>query len=181
LLDRDGVAIGVTTMGYSGRQGLNFAVAAEHARGLLEGRPTPAGAAPNRGDDIQALSPAVPSASEQARTAGAEVLNQTLAQLAREGQALDDYWSRFRQACYQGRVASAGLAHEWFALFDDRKMQGAVAPGCGATFTDVRSRANALRDAVIAADEAARQAGVYPGVRRDARQKFRLDHPDWER
>ena len=181
LLDRAGVAIGVTTMGYSGRQGLNFAVAAEHARALLEGRPTPVAAAGSRGDDLRALSPTVPSPSEQARAAGVQALDQTLAQLARQGQVMDDYWSRFRQACYEGRVASAGLDHEWFALFDQRAMQGAVAPGCGATFADVRKRAGDLRDAVVAADEAARQAGVYPGVRRDARRKHRLDYPGWER
>jgi hypothetical protein len=60
-------------------------------------------------------------------------------------------------------------------------MQGAVAPGCGATFADVRKRATDLRDAVIAADEAARRAGIYPGVRRDTRRKYRLDHPGFDR
>ena len=94
---------------------------------------------------------------------------------------MDDYWARFRKACYEGRVVSAGLDHEWFALFDDRAMQGAVAPGCGPTFADVRKRATDLRDAVIAADEAARQAGIYPGVRRDTRRKYRLDYPGFDR
>ena len=43
-------------------------------------------------------------------------------------------------------------------------MQGAVAPGCGVSSgrvpPDGRRR---IRDAVIAADEAARQADVFPG------------------
>jgi hypothetical protein len=181
LLDRAGVAIGITTMGYSGRQGLNFAVAADHAAGLLEGRSVPAGAAVNRGDDLRALSPTVPSETEQVRTAGANMLEQTLAQLARQAQAMDDYWARFRKSCYEGRVVSAGLDHEWFALFDNRAMQGAVAPGCGPAFADLQKRAADLRDAVIAADEAARQAGIYPGVRRDTRRKYRLDYPGFER
>jgi len=181
LLDRAGVALGITTMGYSGRQGLNFAVAAEHAKALLEGRPVPVAAPVNRGDDLRALSPTVPSAAEQVRTAGAQVLEQALTQLARQSQVMDDYWARFRKACYEGRVVSAGLDHEWFALFDDRAMQGAVAPGCGATFADVRKRATDLRDAVIAADEAARRAGIYPGVRRDTRRKYRLDYPGFDR
>jgi hypothetical protein len=181
LLDRAGMAIGITTMGYSGRQGLNFAVAADHARALLEGRPMPVTPAAARGDDMRTLSPAVLSETEQARTAGTKVLEEALSQLARQAQAQDDYWGRFRQACYQGRVVSAGLDHEWFALFDDRAMQGAVAPGCGATFADVRKRATDLRAAIIAADEAARQAGIYPGVRRDTRRKYRLDHPGFDR
>jgi len=164
LLDRTGVAIGITTMGYSGRQGLNFAVAADHARALLDGRPMPVAPAAARSDDLRTLSPAVPSETEQARTTGAKVFEDALSQLARQAQALDDYWGRFRQACYQGRVATAGLDHEWFALFDDRAMQGAVAPGCGATFADVRNRATDIRDAVSAADEAARvQVVQKPG------------------
>jgi len=181
LLDRAGVAIGITTMGYSGRQGLNFAVAADHAVALLEGRSAPAGAVTNRGDDLGALSPAVPSEAERVRSAGTILLEQTLAELARQGQAMDDYWARFRKACYEGRVVWAGLDHEWFALFDDRAMQGVVAPGCGPAFADVRKRAADLRDAVIASDEAARQAGIYPGVRRDARRKYRLEYPGVDR
>jgi hypothetical protein len=181
LLDRTGVAIGITTMGYSGRQGLNFAVAADHARALLEGRPMPVAPAAARSDDMRTLSPAVPSETEQARTDGTKVFEEALSRLARQAQVLDDYWARFRQACYQGRVASAGLDHEWFALFDDRAMQGAVAPGCGATFADVRNRAADIRDAVSAADETARQAGIYPGVRRDTRRKHRLDYPGFDR
>jgi len=181
LLDRSGVAIGITTMGYSGRQGLNFAVAAEHARALLEGRSVPVAASVNRADDLRALSPTVPSEAEQVRAAGVKVFEQALAQTARQGQAMDDYWARFRKACYEGRVVSAGLDHEWFALFDDRAMQGAVGPGCGATFADVRKRATDLRDGVVAADEAARQAGIYPGVRRDTRRKYRLDYPGFDR
>ena len=182
LLDRAGVAIGITTMGYSGQQGLNFAVAADHALALLEGRSGPAGAAAvNRGDDFRALSPSVPSATEQVRTAGTSVLEQTLAEIARQGQLMDDYWGQFRKACYEGRVVSAGLDHEWFALLDDRAMQGAVAPGCGPTFADLRKRATDLRAAAIAADEAARQAGIFPGVRRNLRRKYRLDYPGFDR
>ena len=42
LLDRAGTVIGITTMGYTDRQGLNFAVGIEHAGPLLEGRAPPA-------------------------------------------------------------------------------------------------------------------------------------------
>jgi S1-C subfamily serine protease len=181
LLDRSGVALGITTMGYSGRQGLNFAVAADHARALLEGRPPSPTPSSGRNNDMVTLSPAVPSESEQTRAAGVKALEQTLAQLARLARDLDDYWAQFRRACYEGQVAAAGLDHEWFALFDDRAMRGAVSPGCGAAFADVRQRAAAVRDAVTSADEAARQAGVYPGVRREIRRKYRLDYPGWER
>ncbi len=38
LMDRNGTAIGIITLGITGRQGLNFAVAIDHARDILDGR-----------------------------------------------------------------------------------------------------------------------------------------------
>ena len=54
-------------------------------------------------------------------------------------------------------------------------MQGAVSPGCGPMWGDVRQQAETIRATVQAADEAARQADVYPGTRRDLIKKYRLD------
>jgi len=95
-------------------------------------------------------------------------------------QNLDDYWRRFRAACYEGKV-SAGFDHEWFALFDPRAMQGAVAPTCGPWHSEVRRMAFDIRDQLLALDERARQEGVYPGTRRDARRRYRLDYAGWDR
>src|SRR4029453_767085 len=112
-------------------------------------RAMPVAESVNRGDDLRALSPTVPSEAEQARTAGVKVLEQALAPLRGQGQGMDDYWARFRKACYEGRVVAAGLDHEWFALFDHRAMQGTVGPGCSATFADFQKRATELRHGVI--------------------------------
>ena len=54
-----------------------------------------------------------------------------------------------------------------------------VAPGCGAYFGEFRQMADSIRDAVIAADEAARQADVYPGTRRDILRRAKLDYAGW--
>ena len=45
MLDRNGAVIGITTMGYRNSEGLNFGVAIDHARDLLEGRQTNLGTA----------------------------------------------------------------------------------------------------------------------------------------
>jgi len=180
LLDRTGTAIGITTMGYAERQGLNFAVAIDHAQTLLEGRTPAAPEAGSPAADLRSLSPAVVSEAERARAAGTRTYEQTLVQLARRAEGLDDYWRRFRASCYEGRVTGS-FDREWYAIFDQRAMQGAVAPGCGNSFADIRRLATDIRDAVIAAEEAARQADVYPGTRRDARRKYRLDYAGWDR
>ena len=180
LLDRTGSAIGITTMGYSGRQGLNFAVAIDHARALLEGRPVPAASAASATSAIQSLSPAAASESEQAREEGSRVYEQTVVQLAQRADNLDQNWQRFRASCYEGRIGTR-FDREWYALYDSRAMQGAVSPGCGPWFDAVRREAAEIRNEVLAAEEAARRANVYPGVRRDLRRRHRLDYGGWER
>ena len=60
-------------------------------------------------------------------------------------------------------------------------MQGTVAPGCESSFAEAQRVAAALGQVVPGAEEAARTAGVFPGVRRDARRKHHLDYAGWDR
>lgn len=173
LLDRTGRVIGVIKSGYNGRNGLSFAVAIEHVRTVLDGKaagPPPAAAA----SPYQAISPAVASPADQRRTNGATTFEQTIGQVARRADALDARWRSFRNSCYEGRIVGS-FDHEWYALWDRRAMQGAVSNGCGVYFGEIRQMAEAIRDAVIAAEENARQADVYPGMRRDVLRHWRLD------
>ncbi|MQA29801.1 MAG: trypsin-like serine protease [Luteitalea sp.] len=182
LLDRTGTVLGIATMGYPDRQRLSFAVAIDHAQSLLSDRPAsqapPAWSA--SGGDLQGLSPAIASARDQARASGEKTMQESLARLAQRADALDDYWRRFRESCYPGPVTGK-FGREWFAVFDRGALTGPVAPGCGSTFDEIKEYASDIRDAVLAAEEAARQADVYPGVRRDARQSRRLDYAGWDR
>jgi hypothetical protein len=45
----------------------------------------------------------------------------------------------------------------------------------------VKRRAADINNEMIALEEAARQADVYPGPRRDARRKYRLNYLGWDR
>jgi S1-C subfamily serine protease len=176
LLDRAGTAIGVIKSGYNGRNGLSFAVAIDHARAVLAGRT--ASNVISTPSPYQALSPAVASPVDQRRNDGAKAFEQLIAQLARRAEALDARWRNFRNTCYEGRIAGS-FDHDWYALWDERAMQGAVSPGCGPIFGEIRETANAIREAVVAAEEAARQADVYPGTRREMLHRYRLDYGAW--
>jgi hypothetical protein len=181
LIDRTGKVVGIITMGFTERQGLNFAVAVDHARAVLGGsRPSAQRTAAQGVPEIRSLAPALDSESDQSRSEGQRAYEAALTQLARRGDALDRTWRDFRASCYEGRVVGA-FDREWFAFFDQRTMKGAVSPGCAAWFSDIQREANDVRDAVIAAEESARRAGVFPGVRRDLRRRHRLDYPGWER
>jgi len=183
LLDRTGQVIGITTMGMKSAvaQGLSFAIAIEHAQALLAGRRS----IDPRGTPLTTLNEAMsgrPAAAEvdAARERSGRTYEQLIAALARRAESLDSRWHSFKNACYEGRVAGA-FEHEWFALWDTRAMQGAVSPGCGGAFADIRRAADDIRDGVIAAGEAARQGDVYPGTRRDVLHRYRLDYPGWDR
>ena len=181
LLDRSGDVIGIATLGVRSAQGLSFAVAIDHAKDLLEGRRHPE----TTGTPLSGLSAAMtgrPPAteSETQRDQAARALEQAVGQLARQADTLDEQWRGFLQSCYAGRVAGS-FDRGWFALWDPRAMQGAVAPGCSAAFTDIRRIADGIHAGVSAAEEAARRADVYPGTRRDTFHRYRLDYAGWDR
>ena len=182
LVDREGEVIGITSLNIPSNPGLGFAIAIDHAHSLLEGRrPAPASAGTPLTNLNQALaSRDAPSESDRLRQEGARVYEQTIAQLARRADAFDARWRAFTSACYQGRVTPS-FDREWFALWDARAMQGAVSPGCGGAFSDLRQTAQEIRDQVMAAEESARRADVYPGARRETLRKYRLDYSGWSR
>jgi S1-C subfamily serine protease len=179
LLNRSGVAIGVIKSGYVGSDGLSFAVAADHARAALEGRADPAGAS-TESTPYRALSPAVASPADQRRIDATRVYEDAVAQLAQRADALDRQWTSFAARCYQGRIVGT-FDRPWFALWDPRAMQGVVAPGCVPYFDDLRREATDVQHAVATAEEAARQADIYPGVRRQTLKRHKLDYAGWNR
>ena len=178
LLDRHGHVIGITTMSVMATQGLSFAVAADHARQLIDGqRSIPTTNATPFSSLTTTLQSSAGSGSDEIRQKGASAYEQALAQLAGRADGLDEYWRRFKASCYEGKIAG-GFDREWFAIWDPKAMPGAVAPGCGSSFAEVKRDADQIRNEILAVEEAARQAGVYPGSRRDARRKYRLDGID---
>jgi S1-C subfamily serine protease len=176
LLDRKGNAIGITTMGFTERQGLSFAVAADHAQALLAGRSLPAteSLASSSAGNFTMLSPAQMSDHDTTRVEGQKQFESAIEQFARAADALDGYWRQFRAECYGGGI-SGTYDREWLAVLNPRSLKGAVAPGCDSSFARVIEQAAAIRDGVITADERARRADVFPGVRRQLREKYRLN------
>jgi S1-C subfamily serine protease len=183
LLDRAGLVIAITTLGVkpSEAQGLSFAVAIEHAQALLEGRRStdPKGTPLSTLNEVMSgRATAPPTAAGQDRAS--KTYEKAIAAQAQRANALDEQWRAFKRICYQGRIADMP-GHEWFAIWDPAAMQGTVPPGCASAFGDIRRAADNIRDAVVTAGEAARQADLYPGVKRDLLRRYRLDYPGWDK
>jgi S1-C subfamily serine protease len=176
MLDRNGSVIGITTMGYKGAEGLNFGVAIDHARDLLEGRQTNLGSA--RGlTEIQ--SQARGSESDRIQQQGDEQLRARLGQLTSAADRLDAGWQRFRRDCFQTRI-TGNYDREWFAVLVPRALPGDAAAGCASYYSAIESDIRQFKGLMRELLTDARQAGVLPGTIRDALRTSRLDF-DWDR
>jgi S1-C subfamily serine protease len=180
LMNRRGVVIGINTMGVRNAQGISFAVGVDHARELLSGHhvaTTDSTPIRSLNDSLQSTST---SEADVQRAKAARQYETTLAAVARRADQLDSYWRRFRSECYNGSIAGT-FDREWFSVFEGDKMRGTVSPACLNSFSSFVADANAVKANIAAAEEAARKGDVYPGVRRDLRQKYRLDYVGWDR
>jgi len=179
LIDRSGQVIGITTMGVRSAQGLSFAVAIDHAVDLLQGRRPPHGTSTPISSFNEAMS-ATSSDTDAARERATQVFAAVVAQLSRQADALDVQWRSFTRTCYDGRIAGS-FDREWFALWEPHAMEGAVAPGCTTYYAEIRRAAESIHDQLAGAEETARRGDVYPGARRDALRRGRLDYSGWNR
>jgi len=176
LIDRTGQVIGITSLGIRSTvaQGLSFAIAIEHAKALLAGNRAPSATGTPLTTLNQAMNGRAPTDADQSRERASKGYEDAIAAVARRADQLDDRWRSFVRVCYEGQVGT-GFDRPWFALWDARAMKGAVSPGCAGTFDDIRRVADDIRGAIGALDEAARQADIYPGTRRDMLRRYRLD------
>ncbi|HKE84905.1 MAG TPA: trypsin-like peptidase domain-containing protein [Vicinamibacterales bacterium] len=180
LVDRSGMVIGVNSMGISAQagQGLAFAVASDHATNLLNGGALGASSQ----TPLSALTKAMggPSEIDQLRARGEQAYAQILEWAARNGQQLDAYWDKYASSC----VASASRSGDrpWFAAFEPNsiRLTASSAYNCQSWLDTVQSNAAAIKAEVDKAGESARQSGVYPGVLRDVRRRYRMNWSGWD-
>ena len=180
LVDRSGMVIGVNSIGIAPRaaQGLGFAVAIDHAMPLLNGEVTPASQTP-----LDALNRAMggPTEGEQLRAAGEQQYARVLEWAARNADQIDTYWNRYATACVSSPPRSGD--RPWFGVYepDTVRLNGTSMYDCQSWLETVRTNASQVKAEVDKAAEAARQAGVYPGVLRDLRRRHRMSWAGWDR
>jgi S1-C subfamily serine protease len=179
LVDRSGMVIGINSIGHRGAQGLAFAVAIDHAAPLLNGQVTMAAQTP-----LAALNRAMggPSEGEEMRARGEEGYARVLEWAARNADQIDGYWSRYAATCVGPSGARSG-DRAWFAVYEPGgvRLNGTSIYNCESWLDTVRSNAAQIKTEVDKAAERARQAGVYPGVMRDLRRRYRLSWSGWDR
>jgi S1-C subfamily serine protease len=183
MLDRAGNVVAVTTMSYKGAQGVNFAVAIDHARSMLDGLGTGVKNTGALTEAEAASNPPAPAAAapvpdaDSTRKQAEKAYNQALDSIGKQADEFDARWNQFRGECYAGAIAG-GFDHEWFALLNPASMPGTIGGGnCTTVLAQLREVGGRFRSAMHEAEEAARRDGVFPGTLRDARRAHRLEFP----
>jgi hypothetical protein len=182
LLNRQGVVIGINTLKVGGpAESLGFAVAADHAAGLLSGGRAPQAPFGATAQRNQQLAPAfgARSSTDIAREEGTKRYAQIVEAVSRQAVQLDAYWNRIKTNCTV-RVAP-GYDREWFGLWDGRAKLDSPDAACGAAVDELQDMAGQVRTAMGTAQEEARRNSVLPGQLRDIRRRYRMDWPGFDR
>jgi S1-C subfamily serine protease len=182
LLNRSGEVIGINTLKITGAaESLGFAIAIDHAQGLLHGGRPSASPVSTPANTSSPLAPAFAgtSATDELRQVGLNAYDKTVAAVAKRAAQLDDYWARIKQNC-SIRIAP-GYDREWFGLWDGRTALTAPDSSCISAVNDLNSAATQVRSVMVDAQENARRASVLPGNLRDVRRRYRMDWPGWDR
>ena len=187
LLDTSGRVLGVTTLKFGAQaESLGFAVAAEYARPLLAGGrpPAPTAAASRDSSESRRLAPLLTpnqtSAADRLRADGAQVYEQQVAAIAQQAAQIDRFWEQFRTTCLSAPPRGR-YDRPWFSLYAGTVTVNQGGPQCASWMGDLSRLSTDISSAMASAAEAARRAGVYPGVQRDLRRRYRMSWRDWER
>lgn len=176
MLDRDGRVVGILTAGYRGQEGLNFAVAIDHARDILEGRQANLGSGQAGLTNIAPIGGQTAESDRRQQQGEQEFLRRAAS--AEQGAAqLDQAWQRFRSICFKSPIRGS-YDREWFAMFVPGVIPGDAAAGCVDYYQGMQTEMNRFRDYLRTAVQDARRANVLPGTIRETLRAKRLNH-DW--
>jgi S1-C subfamily serine protease len=180
LVNRRGEVIGINTMTFTRAESLSFAVAADHATPLVNGQTTSLVArAP-----VEQLGHAMrgaPSDGDRQRVDGERRYEAMLQWATREADQIDRQWDRYSRACVTSARASGD--RQWFAVFEPNgvTVTGVSEYDCQGFLNWVSNTGGQIKETMVKEGDTARRAGVYPGVMRDLRRKYRLDWTGWDR
>jgi hypothetical protein len=121
-----------------------------------------------------------PSESDARRARGEQAYVQVLEWAARQAEGLDTYWNRYAAAC--AATPARGADRPWFAVLEPNGVSINPVSGydCASWLEALRSNAAPIHVRMVQAAGAARRDGVFPGVLRDLRRKYRMTWRGWE-
>jgi len=187
VMNEAGEVIGVATARARGAESLGFAVTIDYAAPLIAGRSptrrsTPATRAGQPAAPPPAVAEAPPSEAELRRLQGTEAFEKNMKTLADAADKVDAQWNKYARVCAKPGRPSGSPDRPWFPLaIDPTLVVNDTDPMCQSLVDNLRSYVQQIADGMQKSNDWARRAGVYPGVQRELRRKYRLSWDDWER
>jgi len=171
--------IGINTMGVRSAESLGFAVAINHAMALISNTSSPAVVLP-RNAPVMTM-PSAPSESDTQRQQGHADYERNLVALTRQADQIDTAWENFQRNCLVNPTSAGDAQRSWFPLRDAPPSFKTADVWCANRLDTITGSIRDFARAMREAGEQARRAGVYPGVLREVRRKYRFDWTGWDR
>jgi hypothetical protein len=183
LLDHNGHVVGVNTMKVGTATSINFAIAADHVKSLLDSPSSspvlpPTAQAPTALPDQPAL-PAIGS-RDDAHAQALEAFEVQLKKISLRSDQIDEYWDRFKKVC-NATISGPRGDREWFGAWNRRLNVQANLPDCSVWTNDLLQVSTAVNNAMTTANDSARTTGIIPGDVRRLRHKYRLEWDGWDK
>jgi len=186
VMNEAGEVIGVATARARGAESLGFAVAIDYAAPLIAGRSPTRRSTPATGAAQQPPPPAVaetpPSEAELRRLQGTEAFEKNMKTLADAADKVDAQWNKYARVCAKPGRIRGEPDRPWFPLLTEpASVVNDTDPLCRSLVENLSSYIQQIADGMRQSSDWARRAGVYPGVQRDLRRKYRMNWDAWER
>jgi len=178
VFDTDGQLIGILT---TDAEGVTVAVPATRAS-RVDGRAQELAVSPAPGGSSGSSETAEVFTTEMdvMREEGTREFEATVAELAVKATELDKKWEEFVWQCSDKYIVGYTGGHVWFGLWDGILIPLVELPPCQGMWAEIEELSNAIRRGMADAEDAARRSWVYPGTRREIRQKYGMDWKGWD-
>ena len=156
------------SMGFAvAAESVAFAVAADHARALLNGETRRSSA------DQSSSSRTTLSTSDVTRGEGLADFEAAVLALDDIATRIDVLWARYLSSC--NPTGARRTARGWLQVLTNRApLDAGASATCSLRLLEIYEAADVIRTAMDEAEKTARRAGVYPGPRRDFRRAYDL-------
>lgn len=110
----------------------------------------------------------------------AAAFSQRVAALSAQASRVDSLWTGFRGNCSVTLNQPYEGAREWFSIWDDVVRADLSSGFCRDLFNQIVGQGEIIKQAMGAAEDAARQE-LLPGAIRDVRRRYSMDWDGWDR
>jgi hypothetical protein len=112
-----------------------------------------------------------------------QVYQSAVARAASRSYDVDSAFARYKEVCVgpQATISTSGSARQWLDVWDGAQTPADTREVCAPLLAQAVRIGHEVQESMSAAEDAARRAGVLPGVMRQIRTMYGMDWGGWDR